>query len=705
MPTTLDGIVVLERAGGLPGTVAATLLGELGATVLRVEDPALIAADADHWRDHPLALADKTRIALSLDTPDGARQWRALLDRADVVICSSPLPPVDETPDHLIQCDISAFGRDGGDPLPNDANEAILQAIGGMMSTTGALNGPPEFIRAPLVELFTGFNCATAVLAALRVREAGGPAQRIDMSAFDTSVTLIGAFIGQVQVGEGHGLRLGSSHALVSPWNAYPTTDGWVLMCSSTDHHWERIRGLIGQDAVKDDPRFTTMTARKQNHEAVDELVAAWTRTRSTADAVAGFEAATIPAGPILTIPELLSGADRPPTRAVTTTDGQSVTCAGSVFSMSETPVRAAPAITDPVAEAAVQSLESKPETAAKRSRQDDDRPLAGVRVVEVSIFTAGPMGGRYLADLGAEVIKIEQPGGEGGRAWAPNFGGVSGYFATYNAGKRSVTLDLRQSQDQAALHDLIGGADVFLQNLKAGALDRLGFGPQETLGRHPSLIYCSVSGYGSTGSHAPALDTVIQAKSGLMSLIGAGDDPIKVGVSVADLLASHISPAAILAALRYRDSTGKGQHLDISMHAALAWMTQLNWPNGDSALPPCCRLTCSDGWVVAAADTGAAHAALDSETKTQTCDAVVAALTATGIVAAKVLELDEIFAHPLSRQRELFRMADTEGGEPAPVLASPFRLMQTPPQVGRAIAAPGADNDLIAHILKKAAS
>ena len=190
-----------------------------------------------------------------------------MLDRADAVIYSPPLPPLDDAPSRIIQCDVSAFGRDGYGPLPDTASEPILQAIGGMMSTTGSPGGPPEFINVPLVELFTGFNCATSILTALRVREDGGPAQRIDQSAFDSSVALSGAFIGQVQIGEGRGLRLGSQHALVSPWNAYPTIDGWVLMCSSTEPHWRRIADLIGQSALKEDPQFAVMTARKTNHE------------------------------------------------------------------------------------------------------------------------------------------------------------------------------------------------------------------------------------------------------------------------------------------------------------------------------------------------------------------------------------------------------------------------------------------------------
>jgi len=321
--------------------------------------------------------------------------------------------------------------------------------------------------------------------------------------------------------------------------------------------------------------------------------------------------------------------------------------------------------------------------------------PLAGMRIVEVGVFTAGPLGTRYLADLGAEVIKVEQAGGETGRKWAPNFGGVSGYFATYNAGKRSVTLDLTQKEDQAALERLVASADVLLQNLKAGAMARMGFGPEDTLRRHPRLIYVSVSGYGSTGAKSPALDTVIQARSGLMSLIHAPDVPIKAGASVADLLASHVSPLGVLAALRHRDRTGEGQHIDISMRDALAWTTQLSWPDGAPALPDACRLTCADGWVVAQAPDAAAQSVV-REPAELTCEAAVARLRDAGIPAARVLELDELFQLPLCATRKLFLQADTPGGVPAPVLAPPYRLTATPLTPGTVVRAPGADNGML---------
>lgn len=695
--TSLDGVVVIERAGRLAGAVAGTLLAELGATVLRIEDPRLDwPAEPETWRNHPVALSGKTLLRLADDPSTAESQWTALLDRADAVIYSPPLPAANDVDPALIRCDVSAFGIDGADDLPADCSEPILQALGGMMSTTGAAGGAPELTGAPIIEFFTGANAATSVAAALRVRDNGGPGQRIDIAALDASIALTGIYTGHVQVGKGHGLRAGSRHPLCCPWNAYKTTDGWVLMCSSTEPQWLRILDLVGQPDAKDDPRFATATDRNKHEDMVDGMIGDWTRTKTTLDAVAAFEEAGIPSGPIVTIPGLIAQDDSPPARPVLLPSGDAVIVPNSILTMEGSPpvnAETVSGITGDV-EGALEGLSPRTTAAPKN---EGSLPLAGIRVIEIALFTAGPLGGRYLADLGAEVIKVEQPGGETGRVWQPNFGGVSGYFATYNAGKRSVTLDLRDDRDKAALEDLLGSSDVLLQNLKAGALERLGFGPDAVLGRHPRLIYCSVSGYGSHGSKAPALDTVIQAKSGLMSLIGTTDDPIKAGLSVADLLAAHLSPLAILAALRYRDRIGEGQHIDLSMRDALAWTTQLNWPDGAWSLPPHKQITCADGWVVAEAGPGQIEACLQASDPTKkSCSEICAILGTDGIPAATVLELDDAYAHPVSIRRKLFDLGDTEGGVPATVLASPYALRGTPLPNGRPIAAAGADNGIL---------
>jgi crotonobetainyl-CoA:carnitine CoA-transferase CaiB-like acyl-CoA transferase len=690
--TALKDIVVVERAGRLAAAITAALLSELGATVIRVEDPALSAPpEPDAWRRHPLALAGKTRIKLAQD-PEAARaQWRDILARADVLIQSPPLSLESETPPGLIRCDVSAFGKAGAEGLPDDASEALLQAVGGMMAATGAEDGPPEFIGAPLIEFFTGANGAVAVMAALRIRETGGPAQRIDLAALDASVALTGAYVGQMQLGTAHDVRAGARHPLCCPWNAYRTEDGWVLMCSSTEPHWQRIARLIGRPELTDSPDFADMNKRQANHAAVDAAIEAWTRGMTTDAAVAAFDGAGIPVGPILSIPELLAAPDAPPTRQIALPNGRTQRCPAPLLVMSRTPARTADRVTPSKTDLAP-ILATLPVKKPAQPGGTAALPLAGIRVVEVGVFTAGPLGTRYLADLGAEVIKVEQAGGESGRKWNPNFGGVSGYFATYNAGKRSVVLDLTKAEDQAALERLVATADVLLQNLKTGAMARMGFGPEETLARHPRLIYVSVSGYGSKGSTSPALDTVVQARSGLMSLIEAGASPIKAGASVADLLASHISPLGVLAALRHRDATGEGQHIDISMRDALAWTTQLSWPEGAPSLPESRRIACADGWIVALGPEPPALAAL-GDNAGMTCADTLARLRAAGIAAAPVLELDALFRLPVCRARGLFLEADTPGGVPAPVLAAPYGLSQPVLRPGRSIPAPGADN------------
>lgn len=692
-----DGIVLVERAGRLAAAVGATLLGELGATVLRVEDPSLPMPDEpEHWRTHPLALAGKTRMRLSEDTETAARQWRHILARADAVIYSPPLPDAQADRRGLVRCDVSGFGAAGADGLPDTANETVLQALCGIMSSTGTKGGPPEFTGAPLVELFTGVNCAVSVAAALRVRDGGGPAQRIDLSAFDGGVALSGAFIGHMQAGTAHDVRAGSRHPLCCPWNAYATRDGWVLMCSSTEPQWQRIADLIGRPDLKDHPEFANANARKRNEDAVDAAITAWTDTRTTDEAVAGFDAAGIPVGPILSVPDLLGRADAPPTREVAGPDGKTTLCPMPLIDLSRTPARISRTVaeTEPV-DAVVADL---PPRAPAAAASDGGLPLSGIRVIEVGVFTAGPLGARYLADLGAEVIKIEQAGGETGRNWSPNFGGISGYFATYNAGKRSLTLDLTQPEDQAVLEELVGSADVLLQNLKAGAMARMGFGPEEVMQRYPGLIYVSVSGYGSKGSKSPALDTVIQARSGLMSLIEAPDVPVKSGASVGDLLASHVTPLGVLAALRDRDRTGLGQHMDLSMRDALAWTTQLSWPDGAPSLPASIRLACSDGWVVAHGNEAAAEGALDGAScASSRCKDILARLRAAGLAATRVQELDDLFRLPLCAERLLFRQADTPGGIPAPVLSAPYGLTETPAVPGPAIPAAGEANEDLA--------
>jgi len=208
----------------------------------------------------------------------------------------------------------------------------------------------------------------------------------------------------------------------------------------------------------------------------------------------------------------------------------------------------------------------------------NQDLPLAGIRVVALEHAVAGPICTRHLADLGAEVIKIERPGeGDFGRTYDTFVLGQSSFFVWLNRGKRSLTLDVKHKQAAAVLDRLVARADVIVQNLAPGAAARLGLGYADLAPRHPGLIVCDISGYGDSGPFAQkkAYDLLIQAESGLISVTGTPDQPSRVGVSAADITTGMYGFSAILAALVRRGRTGKGAHVRVAMLDALAeWMT-----------------------------------------------------------------------------------------------------------------------------------
>jgi crotonobetainyl-CoA:carnitine CoA-transferase CaiB-like acyl-CoA transferase len=209
--------------------------------------------------------------------------------------------------------------------------------------------------------------------------------------------------------------------------------------------------------------------------------------------------------------------------------------------------------------------------------RTPDELPLAGLLVVAVEQAIAAPLATRHLADLGARVIKIERPdGGDFARAYDDTVRGLSSHFVWVNRGKESVVLDLKDAADLATAHRLVARADVFIQNLAPGAGERLGIDARSLVGRHPRLIACDVSGYGSSGPYRDkkAYDLLVQCESGVVSITGSPDAPAKAGIPVADIGAGMYAYSGILAALYERERTGAGAVLEVSlMDALVEWM------------------------------------------------------------------------------------------------------------------------------------
>ncbi len=248
--------------------------------------------------------------------------------------------------------------------------------------------------------------------------------------------------------------------------------------------------------------------------------------------------------------------------------------------------------------------------------------PLQGLKVVELARILAGPWAGQMLADLGADVIKVEAPEGDDTRRWGPPFITHDGeeaaaYFHATNRGKRSVTCDFRTPEGQAFVRALVADADILIENFKVGGLAKYGLDHESLRALNPRLIYCSVTGFGQTGpyAHRAGYDYIIQGMSGLMSVTGEPDgQPQKVGVAVTDVFTGIYAATAILAAVHQRSVTGRGQHIDMAlldvasaimanqaMNYLATGVTPKRMGNAHPNLVPYAVFPCADGFVILA--------------------------------------------------------------------------------------------------------
>jgi len=326
--------------------------------------------------------------------------------------------------------------------------------------------------------------------------------------------------------------------------------------------------------------------------------------------------------------------------------------------------------------------------------------PLAGLKVVELARILAGPWAGQTLADLGAEVIKVEAPEGDDTRRWGPPFIEREGdrsaaYFHACNRGKKSVTADFRAPEGQAFVRDLVKDADVLIENFKVGGLAKYGLDYPSLRKVNPRLIYCSITGFGQDGpyAHRAGYDYIIQGMSGLMSVTGEPDgQPQKVGVAVTDVFTGVYAATAILAAVHQRARTGEGQHVDMSLldvatsimaNQAMNYLASGNPPmrmgNAHPNIVPYSVFDCADGWIIIAtgndgqyrrfcgilglpalaeapeyltnadriANRAALTATITERTRTFSKADLLAACEAEGVPAGPINDMGEVFADP----------------------------------------------------------
>lgn len=381
--------------------------------------------------------------------------------------------------------------------------------------------------------------------------------------------------------------------------------------------------------------------------------------------------------------------------------------------------------------------------------------PLDGVRIFDLSRILAGPLATQILADLGADVIKVERPGvGDDVRQWGPPFlkdkagteqPGESVYYNAANRNKRSVTLNIASAEGQALARKLIGECDVLIENYKAGDLARYGLAYDQIKDQFPGLVYCSLTGFGQTGPYAPraGFDLVIQAMGGIMSITGPADGkhPTKIGVAVADIMTGMYCGIAILAALRHKDATGEGQHIDMALlDCQVAWLVNegMNflhtgkrprpWGTGHATIVPYQAFPTADGENIILGIgndrqfqrfcdfAGAPELAKDARFTTNDrrvkhraeCVEAVTTLTLAkprkhwleglpplGVPCGPVNHIDQVFEEPQVKARGLrIELEHSATGKPEPYIASPIRLSKTPVEYRRAAPMLGEHTD-----------
>lgn len=361
--------------------------------------------------------------------------------------------------------------------------------------------------------------------------------------------------------------------------------------------------------------------------------------------------------------------------------------------------------------------------------------PLAGIRVLDLSRILAGPWASQLLADYGAEVIKVEKPGGgDDTRAWGPPWLGDgdselppdSAYFLAANRNKRSVTVNLASENGQKIVRDLARDSDVLLENFRVGTMRRYALDYASLKAIHSDLIYCSITAYGQTGSRAdlPGYDAMIQASAGLMSITGTRDEPQKVGVAIADIMTGMYAATAILAALAARAVSGHGQYIDLALYdSQVGWLANqaMNYlvagevPErfGDAHpnIVPYQSFVVADGRIMLAVgndrqfracaecigrpDLGTDARFVDNPSRVRHREELVvimaqefkqrdieywlSTLQERGVPAGPINDIGDVFDEPYANERQLCRKLRHETGCDVPTVANPVRFSETP--------------------------
>lgn len=633
--------------------------------------------------------------------PASVADLRAAAAQTDVVITSSDMAPAwighalreaAHTDPRIITVDITGAGAFG--PLAGLAlTDLQIQALCGLMDSTGVTGAPPTAIGFPVVEVSAGIYGAIGATIALISRDRDGFGQEVDVALYDCAVNALTTFLPKALAG-GSASRIGNRHPLGAPWNTYPTSDGWALICAVSDDQWTRLSGMI-DPALASDPRFRGVADRVTHVDALDAIVSGWTSSFSTLDLLNRCEKFNIPCGPIIRVEDL---ANDPNVMHRGMILGAHAGCAD--------PTARVPGV--PFKMHSGQAIKGKraardPDAADPAGRVGHKPPLRGLRVVEVGQYTTAPLVAKHLAALGAQVIKVEPAEGDATRFWKPGQGDMGYFFAMTNTDKSVVTVDLKSAAGRDDFCTLLQGADVLVENMRPGALERLLGADCSPVELNPALVHCAISGFGVDSAYPgrPAFDTIAQAMCGMMDLTRAGGVPTKAGISAADILGGQVALFAILCSLR--DGAGPthaGASVDLAMQDVGVWATYPAW-SGRVCREDHLIVSCADADYVAEApvatlDAWARRAGIVARDGCGRFPGPASELAGpaddAGVTLDRIRPIADVLTQPHFLARCLTSGRDTAGTF-WPLVNAPYRLRLTP-AISRVVpGALGSDN------------
>lgn len=802
-PKLLDGVTVLEISSGIAAALCGRMMADLGAEVIKLEIPPVGDCTRDWMFPAPIDGVSpswvyynrgKQCVAIDVARPAGAAAVRDLARRVDILI--ENLPPGELTKyeldyealgklnPRLVMCSISPYGQAG--PLAAAAgDDTAAQALSALSQLTGNEDGSPVVLGQRYAEGVSAVNALGATMAAMLYRDRTGQGQYIDLALYESVLYLQDTSLMQYVFTHGESIAFptGAHREGSMPCGMYRASDGYIVFTILQPQDWEWFISHIGHPEMAKHPHWSNPDNRFNDRYQIIPLIEQWLQTYPKRDDVVRLLLERhLLAGSVLRIDE---AATHPQIQSRGVMEAVEVPGFGSVqlmklpFRFSNATVELASRVArfgednaavlrkylgyddrqiaalakggvlldqpGPPADAPPRRRTAAAKSGTQPQALGKPGVLGHIKVLEITNYLAGPTCARILADLGAEVVKVEIPPiGDYMRRQMFIKDGLTGGYAWFNRGKQSVCIDVKRPEGARLLLEMAPQFDVVVQNMTPGTLDKHGLGYEAFNRVNPRIVMCSISGYGQDGPWAqlPGNDTCSQAMAGVIHLTGNTDgSPVYSGIYLADMNGGVSGFAAIMAALYSREKTGVGQHIDIALSECLFHLhdvpliqyffskgktvPQPDGPHGHG-FSPAGMFRTGDGYITATVADDAqwrrlaklmGKAELGSDPRyagvlgryarrhevtamveewMRTFDVreeLAGLLRDNGIAAMPVYRIDEIVAHPQLAARGSLVTRDLTAFGPIPLPMPAFRYSETSIEIDPRCALLGEDN------------